>query len=757
MRLRSSTLLAALLLVAAPLVAGTARASDIVDGKLVFAKDALATYSFESIADLQAAGAGKLTWVNVSGYQEARPETLVDTDDKELLVGGGLEGKRALRVAKSSPNIGLAIQDPAVLSTLAGKRISVSMWGRAVGAEPVLQLVFSRETVQVGPELINIVAVRTGRETKDGWVEYATGPIDGSALGSGTAPLASIVLTARYPTQEGQTLLVDYDLNPDYAPYNLIDSPDGYAVLDAVEIRPEPGAAGTAKACTMATAATACGAGYDCMFGHCFDETFFWGPAPQAKDHRHDLAERWGFIAQSLQSDRQSIATAATVFNGAAGKLEGESTPRYFAKLNDMVAELHDSHTNLGTPSTYDDGLFPIAYAWSGPMDVCFGLADDDIGLSGNVYSVFQIEGASPFSSKLQKGDIVTAIDGMPPDDWLDLVKNRMGYLPPDPAALPSHNAIHMGELVGRYATTLSLSRCTIAGGCAALPDLAVADTIFAELKTNEWPGGFSHACSLRFTPSVSSPPSDDSSTDAVVVETSGGVTSVQFDGFQGLYGSNSNPYAAWKDPMTSAFTNANVLVDARVGWGGRFYLGTWLFAYLRANDQPYGMFSVPRGTIEDPDPPWLLSSIFDTCPTDPQTESANICGWEGYNSAFTQSSTAGGEAAKIAWVNGNDVSMNDIVPRLMQGRANFRVFGPHPSHGSYGEFSSTVPVSPGWGAGGIQVLDMRFGVSPDDARTQRWESGHGVVPDEVVAQKVSDILNDQDTVLLAAKAWLLQ
>ena len=113
MPLRSSTVLATALFVALPLLGAPARASDIVDGELVFAKDALATYSFESIADLDAAGAGKLTWVTVSGYSEATPQPLVAADATELLVEGGLEGTHALRVAKSSSNIGLALQDPA--------------------------------------------------------------------------------------------------------------------------------------------------------------------------------------------------------------------------------------------------------------------------------------------------------------------------------------------------------------------------------------------------------------------------------------------------------------------------------------------------------------------------------------------------------------------------------------------------------------------------------------------------------------------
>jgi hypothetical protein len=57
----------------------------------------------------------------------------------------------------------------------------------------------------------------------------------------------------------------------------------------------------------------------------------------------------------------------------------------------------------------------------------------------------------------------------------------------------------------------------------------------------------------------------------------------------------------------------------------------------------------------------------------------------------------------------------------------------------------------------GIQVLDTRFGSSFATAGAAPWASGTGVSPDQVVLQKVSDILAGTDTVLTAARAWLNQ
>jgi hypothetical protein len=193
--------------------------------------------------------------------------------------------------------------------------------------------------------------------------------------------------------------------------------------------------------------------------------------------------------------------------------------------------------------------------------------------------------------------------------------------------------------------------------------------------------------------------------------------------------------------------------VDARLGHGGRFTLGKFLFELLRGKDQPYGMFAMPRGAYDDPDPAWLFTESWDACAAG--DDGPDACHWAGGQTAFTQKASPAGEGARVAWLNGDDVSMNDIVPRLMAGRTNFRVFGPHPSHGAYGEISKLPPILSSWRAGSLQVLDMRFGPTPSAARAAAWESGRGVAPDEVVRQKVSDILVGRDTILEAARAWV--
>jgi hypothetical protein len=248
-------------------------------------------------------------------------------------------------------------------------------------------------------------------------------------------------------------------------------------------------------------------------------------------------------------------------------------------------------------------------------------------------------------------------------------------------------------------------------------------------------------------------PPQDGAPADEVVEETVNGVTSIQLDGFLGLY-TQQHGWHAWQAPWTDALTgNLQILVDARLGHGGKFSLGKWLFHLLRGADQPYGAFAMPRGAYDDPDPAWLFGSSWDACLTN--GDSIGPCDWTGGESTFTTGASPLGAAARVAWVNGSDVSMSDIVPRLLVGRSGFRVFGPHPTQGAYGEVSYLPPIEPSWGRGSLQVLDMRFGETPAAARAARWESGKGVSPDQVVVQKVSDILADKDTVLEAAKAWV--
>jgi hypothetical protein len=203
-----ASLLAAL---PALLLAGPARASDIgPDGQLVFAADALGTYGFESFADLQAAGACTVGWAISSSGDQLDTSPLTESELAPLLTGAALEGSHALRVQQGQ-SVGFAIRDPAAFGAQTDNRVTISMWGRSFGAEPVLEMVYAHNTTNVGPGRVHVIAIRTGRETSDGWVEYSTGPIDGS---SWTAPLRAIVLTARYATNQGTQMLVDSAFGP---------------------------------------------------------------------------------------------------------------------------------------------------------------------------------------------------------------------------------------------------------------------------------------------------------------------------------------------------------------------------------------------------------------------------------------------------------------------------------------------------------------------------------------------------------------
>ena len=730
-----------------------AHAADVAaDGTLVFAKDALATYGFESFGDLEASGAAAVTW-SVGGKLVTTP--LQPGDEGPLLTGaaGALEGRHALLLRQDLME-GVALRDEGLFQGLRGRRISVSFWGRAFGAEPVLQIVYARDDVCVGPGLTHVTAIRTGRETSDGWVEYATGPVDGAVW---TSPLAAVVLTARYATDRGASLLTGTERSPRAVlPSRLLD-PDAYAVIDAVEVRPAPGSSTDGAPCTQATVGSACGASGECQFGHCIDGSVVWGAVPQAADHRADLVARWAFVAESLHANRRATGRAAAAFDGAAATLSGVESPReYYGKLNELVLGLRDSHTVLGSPPSLGSVSFPLVDAFSGPLDVCFGLARNDLAGDEPVFAIFRVGANASVTETLEKGDVLTAVDGLAPSVWLAGVLAR--YLPrrpSDPAADPSHTALYLSKLLGRYARTLTFSRCQAGRGCTPLPDIPIADEVFRHVAEKGGYVGSTLRCTPRFHPAVSRPPPEITITDQVVAETVNGVTSVQFDGFQGAYDPKRG-YAAWEDPMTRAFSGGSkVLVDARLGHGGKFVLGRWLFRLLRGTDQPYGMFAAPRGAYDDPDPAWLFAPRWDTCAA--SDLKIDACLWAGGQTSFTVDAAPAGEGSKIAWVNGDDASMNDIVPRLLAGRSGFRVFGPHPTQGAYGEVSYVPPIEPSWSRGSIQVLDMRFGATPAAARAGAWESGVGVAPDEVVVQTVSDILMDQDTALNAARVWVDQ
>jgi len=268
-----------------------------------------------------------------------------------------------------------------------------------------------------------------------------------------------------------------------------------------------------------------------------------------------------------------------------------------------------------------------------------------------------------------------------------------------------------------------------------------------------------SHPCTPRLTNAVSTwtPADDDEAYDLPLYETVGTITSIQVDGFEGYYDSAaSNPWHDWEDAFSSAFAaGREVLIDFRQGHGGKFALGDFLAHNIRGTGNPYAAFGVPRGSFDVIDPTWLFDPSLQACAL-ASDGLANLCGWTGGDIDESTSATPSFGAAKIAWVDSNDLSMNDITPKKIQGLPNVRIFGPHPTTGAYGEISYLPPILGSWYVGSTQVLDFRYGSSLTAAMSASWASGAGVVPDQVVTQKLSDLLAGKDTLLLAAQAWLV-
>jgi hypothetical protein len=776
---RGRALSAVLSVVALAAWGSSARASTLdASGHLAFASDAVLTEGFESLPDAQAAGASWITWDTAEVLLAATA-----TSSSNWVSSGGapgtvslpdaVEGSHALKLTSDAEVAFALVLDASLSETVSSQRVQISFWGFSMGAEPELDVVYPSADEPLGPDAYGrVVAVRTGRETSDGWAEYSTGPIDGRLFGS--APLGAILLTARFATHGGTYALDDVDLDPSLN-LDTIQDPTAYALADAIEVEPVAGSPMPVTPCTPATVANACGPLGECIFGHCVDGSAIWGAVPQAADHRADMVSRWAFIAEQLGGDRKATANASTVFSGAAvSAVAGATTPPgFYGGLNTLVNTLRDGHTGLGvSPSSataFPEGLEPFD-SYSDRLDLCFGLAQDDLpgAAGGPVYAVFWIApnsavGAALGATPLVPGDMLTQIDGVTPDAWLDAVGSRFREtLPNDPASEPAGRALLLASALGRYATTAVFSSCTAAGTCTT-KTIQVASITYAQASgaglrnaTTE-----SRLCAGRWTDSVTTwaPSNDESSADAPVFESVGNVATVEFDGFEAANDDTNptDPYHAWVDPIRMALAGGqNVLFDARLGHGGNSVLGAYLVHQIRDESAPYFTLAVPRGTWGNPDPTWLFDPSLATC-ADGDWWVPDLCGWTGGQIDEPTLSSAPATGVKVAWINAADVSMNDIVPRDLLGAPNVRIFGPHPTMGAYGIISQIPPVGPGWLPGSVQTLDMRFGSSFTTAVAAPWQSGTGVPPDQIVLQKISDILASTDTVLTAARTWLAQ
>lgn len=718
--------IAGLVCVGAPARAATFAAST---GTLTLSGGSARAASFDNVDALKTMNVKVAKWAGRSFFElaftDATPEALAPFVAKGENVA--LEGTGALRIGKDSN--GLVFFDTATFEALRKSRFEVTFWSKAEGIAPSFFVAYGRTDADVYTKdhfpFAQVRAIRTGRQTSDGWAEYSTGALDGEVYGVGVRAIGFVPRSVT----EGDSFL-----------------------LDALEVRKVDDKLTAPVACTQDDVATTCGSEGDCIFGHCAPSTVTWGPFP-SKAHRAELVERWIHVMTKIHGDRNSVKIAKEKLVPAARKLaaEAKSSRELVGGLSRLVNETRDNHTSFGSPSNFT--YFNPQVVSSGSSGLgCFGVVDKDLLGGGMGYGVF----AANDDSRLKTGDVLVSIDGQDPKTWVD--KHYASFartLPNDPRSDWGETANAMAELLVARSRTFTVARCASASACSGADRtevvLDVGELVYQSILKGETGGGESLACTARFKNAVANPRArSQTGEDNVSVETQpSGEVSVQFDGFSGQGG--------WEAQMNDVFKSgpAKVLMDAREGHGGYYSAIDYLFSITRGASEPWGVISIGRGGHDEIDPLGLFNRASSCTGANSNQEIACIA--SNVDGFFSVSGTADppGMRSKIAWVNTVDVSANDYMPKLLQGRSKFRVFAPHPTAGAFGAVIQLPGILPGFQGGSIQIQDSRFAKTYADTQTARWESGHGVEPDETVVQKQSDLLTGEDTILKAARAWL--
>jgi hypothetical protein len=278
--------------------------------------------------------------------------------------------------------------------------------------------------------------------------------------------------------------------------------------------------------------------------------------------------------------------------------------------------------------------------------------------------------------------------------------------------------------------------------------------------------------CSVRFQPAVTNMAMGGGGNTVNTQTIWNDVSALQFDG-------TLADFTTWEQQVLPAFANSptKVLFDVRQGDGGYAENSEMIAEEIRPKSEPIGEIGFPVASWDGSDTVSglvsMLQAVKPSCETpgaisNPKASACDFIDGDYFigdyypqvsvqepSSTPLQSFSPGGLGARVVWLQAADVSANDYLAALVQGRDNQRVFAPGPTSGSYGTISSIAAPLLGWHGGSIQMTDSVWASSPSAMKSQPFRSGTGVAPDEIIAQKMSDAMNGVDTMLAAAQAWL--
>jgi len=618
-----------------------------------------------------------------------------------------------------------------------GRRVNVRLWYRAQGTDIAVRLYWTNREGPVsgsdyGVPLANAPLHPTGRATTDGWVELETGPIDwefGPAGRPNGLALTDTQYLRRRPLGRDSSLAIQ---------------------IDAVEIQDLGERAVPAEECQLGNEDETCGSRGVCMLGRCVDAGAALGTLPRPSV-REAYLKRRSFLVESTLAIRRARSNLDE-FETQLELLRSATPKGAWSAMIDAWELLRDGHAQ--PPSSQALQVRSLAGDCLGP-----GEADllEEVS-EAPVPMVFDAE-----TENLRQGDVVTAIDGMPVEDWREEA-SRYLYYNGDPAgrdAVQVNETLKAAILAG---STVEFTRCDrpksqLDQPCDASEATTITIDYSKEVGEPLWNDdgareyfGRRRVCDFRFDtlrPAGTGVRRGETYFD----QTSDGIVRGEFyDMPRPRRGGNGN-FQPWRSDWNDAMSGRpeSVIVDQRLGFGGSFVATHFLGSLFLKRSRTVWEIGLPWFGVELTDQ-WV--DQLRECAA--QTRNRRSCSGIFSNEIQERLPTDLGANSKLAVLSARSVSGHDFYAKYMTFRdAETRFFGYSPTNGAFGEFRQFPPLPGEIQPPNYQYHDSRFFADESDFSQSSFTSGRGVGPDEVVYQKQSDALVEVDTAVEAAKQWL--
>lgn len=683
------------------------------------------------------------------GFDQIEAPAPTEWIDNELTA---IEGQGALRMGSGVFAVYLSLD--AAAERLRDRRAEFTIWVQPGGALPVVEVFYTARPLAEAQQFDffapqgRVRLQPTGRATSDGWRELSSGPVDFRMFGDVEARFIQII---------DERLLEQGFL------FGVPSNTDGEMLLDALSVTDAGPRAVSDVACSLLNEEDQCGVEGSCTVGRCVDAKAALGTPPPIGPVREQYLARLGYRIEMMAGARYTQAVTPQ-FTAALDALASEPrTSAYWTEYYRAFDALGDGH--IAAPefsSTFGRNVGFCIY--QGVADMLPGARADTV-----LPLVFDFDPNHPAAADLRVGDVLVAVDGLPPTEWMARADRYLRY-PGDPRGRDYVTTEQLPEAALATGAVLTFERCNRPSGTPC--PTGFVETIEVDLAALaagvwtrdglNWPNSI--GCDFRFRRDIFDPNVFRGQFIGARDFDNGTLRSILLNGVSPNARVDNNG-TSWDEAAVQALTDlpSRVLIDERTGNGGTFEgVIRILNPFFPNNVEPLVQL-VPQMRPElDP----LTFEAYLNClqapsplPLSPPLAASIACGnYSVLGLLVPGSFRATAANARVAIVNGRDVSGNDFLPRAFQDRptGQTRIFGAVPTYGAFGPVYTLPRLLQENAQGRVQIQDSAF-FNFNQQPNFTFETGFGVEPDEVILQTQSDAVRGVDTILEAAKAWLRQ